>query len=461
MHRAETTHEGIRGAGQGAARGGAEQLIAAERKQGKSAEAATAAASAAPAVDLVDWCSTQAVGSDYTTRDSACLKSIGSAKLIFTDTDPDHPVLASADFDIEQRLKTYPNKGASGSDFAEFDQQLYLVPLRIDPALRGVTIRWNEQHTCISCVTSNVRWADDANVTRMGSSAYWNAADIVPPYGGRWGTVQTTWTGTGKETISLGWSMTATVDASSTASASSDLGTSGIPQVRELAPRCDDIVGGSAPGCTLPYYVPTYFVDTNKYPAASAYYWWMQQVLPSHTGSRQWDSLLHYLGPDTTVKTSTGRTWTSKNSRDRVCDSSWSLPPTNPLMTESMDCDEYPMASTHESAGFPDNPNKVASGSECAQFYLDTDDGRPQWLGVFPDTRAAPHGPTRNEPCGRATVPRVQNQEAFHKFPAPAWRMLDGDGFFVGLPGFEHYPTPLWGLAPWGGGGWRYWNVPS
>lgn len=52
-----------------------EQLIAEERKKGKSAEAATAAVAAAPAVDLVDWCSTQAVGHDYMTRDSACLKS--------------------------------------------------------------------------------------------------------------------------------------------------------------------------------------------------------------------------------------------------------------------------------------------------------------------------------------------------------------------------------------------------
>lgn len=137
-------------------------------------------------------------------------------------------------------------------------------------------------------------------------------------------------------------------------------------------------------------------------PVAGAYYWWMQQVLPSHAGSRQWDSPLHYLGPDTT-----------------------------------------------------------ASGSECAQFYLDTHDAGAPWRGLFPDLRAAPYGHTRNEPCGRAAITKDQNQAAFHTFPAPAWRLLDNDAFFVALPGFEHYNTPSWGLEPWGGGGWRYWNVPS
>lgn len=44
-------------------------------------------------------------------------------------------------------------------------------------------------------------------------------------------------------------------------------------------------------------------------------------------------------------------------------------------------------------------------------------------------------GPGR---CGRASIPAVQNSGAFHEFPAPSWRMLDNDGFFVRNPGFEH-----------------------
>ncbi|MER6161446.1 hypothetical protein ABT147_38960 [Streptomyces sp. NPDC001868] len=53
----------------------------------------------------------------------------------------------------------------------------------------------------------------------------------------------------------------------------------------------------------------------------------MQQVMPDHAGSKRWDSLMHYLGPDTLVKNSAGNPWNSNNSRDRVCDSTWSLHP--------------------------------------------------------------------------------------------------------------------------------------
>lgn len=133
------------------------------------------------------------------------------------------------------------------------------MPVSIDQALEGVTMKWNVGSTCSSCVTSNVKWTDGQN-NNAGSTAYWDVDD-GPPYGDRWGRVATTWNGTGKETIGLGWSVTATVDASSTAIATANFGTSGIDEVKELAPRCDDFVGGSAPGCVLPYFKPTWTVD--------------------------------------------------------------------------------------------------------------------------------------------------------------------------------------------------------
>ncbi|MCX5562972.1 hypothetical protein [Streptomyces sp. NBC_00038] len=80
----------------------------------------------------------------------------------------------------------------------------------------------------------------------------------------------------------------------------------------------------------------------------------MQQVMPDHAGSMRWDSLMHYLGPDTPVKNSTGGTWTSDNSRNVVCgtSSAWSVHPSD-ASVGSVDCDEYAMASTHESGGYP------------------------------------------------------------------------------------------------------------
>jgi len=67
------------------------------------------------------------------------------------------------------------------------------------------------------------------------------------------------------------------------------------------------------------------------------------------------------------------------------------------------------MASTHESDGYPGTAQK-------------------------PNPNLVRKGPTGTERCGRAASSRVQNQMAFNGFPAPAWRMLDGDGFFVTLP---------------------------
>ncbi|OXY97781.1 hypothetical protein BEH93_32810 [Streptomyces sp. 2R] len=400
------------------------------RKAGKSA-----ASAAAPAVELVDWCSDKPGGKDYMTRGEACLKNIGSGALVFID--PEGAELGHGIFDFEQRIKAYPNKGSSGSDFAEFDQQVVIVPVSIDAALEGVTMKWNVGSNCKACVTSTIRWKDDQN-NDAGPTAHWKV-DPTRPYAGRWGTVQTTWNGTGKETIDLGWSVTATVDASTSAIAYADFGSTGIEGVRELAPRCDDIVKSSAPGCVLSYFKTNWTVDSNRYPAASAYYWYMQQVMPDHAGSKRWDSLMHYLGPDTPVKNSAGTTWTSSNSRNVICgpSSAWSLHPAD-ASVGSVDCDEFAMASTHESGGYPKSYNLVTSGTKCAQLYTDKMGDGSANFGILADTRTATNGPSGTERCGRAAISSAQNQQAFSGFPVPAWRMLDGDGFFVTLPGFEH-----------------------
>ncbi|MER7111907.1 hypothetical protein [Streptomyces sp. NPDC000229] len=401
-------------------------------KQSKEPAASPRAGLAGP-VDLVSWCGSKPLGKDYMTRSEACLKNLGSATLIFLDADPDLPALGLATFDLQQRIKTYPNKGASGSDFAEFDQQLVAMPRNIDAALQGVNLTWLPSNNCSSCTTSQTRWTD---INGAAATGHWSFSE-VGPLNARYGTVQTTWSGTGKETIDLGWAIRGTVDASLTSSATADFGTSGDARVRELAPRCDDIVKGSAPGCVLPYFNPTWTLDTNLYPAAGAYYWYMQQVMPDHAGSKRWDSLMDYLGPDTPVKNSAGGTWTSDNSRARVCDSTWSVHPSD-ASVGSVDCDEFAMASTHQSGGFPNSVNLVTSGSKCAQLYTDKMGDGSANFGILADTRTATNGPSGTERCGRAAIPSVQNQRAFTGFPAPSWRMLDGDGFFVTLPGYEH-----------------------
>ncbi|MFF8643961.1 hypothetical protein [Streptomyces sp. NPDC015345] len=111
-------------------------------------------------------------------------------------------------------------------------------------------------------------------------------------------------------------------------------------------------------------------------------------------------------------------------------------------------CDEFAMASTHESGGYPDTGNKyqVDSGDKCAQLYANSSGSS---CGLFADTRKDKNGPGNAEKCGRATVPEVQNSGAFHKFPAPAWRMLDKDTFYLSNPGFEHCTTTSSSTCAW------------
>ncbi|GAA2558146.1 hypothetical protein GCM10010423_69950 [Streptomyces levis] len=409
-------------------------------------DASAAAAEGSPtpggndAVDLVDWCTNAADGLDYMNRTEACLKDLGEGELYFFDSDPQKPAIGRGTFLFEQRMKTYRNKSESGSDFAEFDQQLVIIPTYIDPALQGVTMKWDVASSCSSCDVAPIQWTDDgANPT---AGAHWSY-DPTSDYSGRWGTVVTRWTGTGKEQIDLDWSITASVDASNSLDATAEFGSSGIDAVRELAPRCDDITRGAVtPGCVFPFFRPTFTVDTNLYPAAGAYYWLMQERMPDHAGSKKWDSLLHYLGPDTTVKNpSTGAAWSSDDSRKVVCPTTWSKHPADPIVG-STDCDEYAPASTHESGGFPGGINQVTDGSKCAQLYTDwafngVGDGSTSF-GLFADTRTATNGPTGSERCGRAAIDSAQNQGAFSKLQPSVWRLLDKDGFFVDTPGFNH-----------------------
>ncbi|MFG3064835.1 hypothetical protein ACGFYM_40800 [Streptomyces sp. NPDC048231] len=392
------------------------------------------------AVDLVDWCTNAADGLDYMNRTEACLKDLGEGELWFFDSDPEKPAIGRGTFLFEQRMKTYRNKSESGSDFAEFDQQLVIIPTYIDPALQGVTMKWNVGSSCSSCDVAPIQWTDDGANPTVG--AHWTY-DPTSDYSGRWGTVVTRWTGTGKEQIDLDWSITASVDAGNSLESTAEFGSSGISAVRELAPRCDDITRGAVtPGCVFPFFKPTFTVDTNLYPAAGAYYWVMQERMPDHAGSKKWDSLLHYLGPDTTVKNpSTGEAWSSDDSRKVVCPTTWTKHPADPIVG-STDCDEYAPASTHESGGFPGGVNQVTDGSKCAQLYTDwafngVGDGSTSF-GLFADTRTATNGPTGTERCGRAAIDSAQNQGAFSKLQPSVWRLLDDDGFFVDTPGFNH-----------------------
>ncbi|MFF9085149.1 hypothetical protein ACF1BE_01735 [Streptomyces sp. NPDC014991] len=379
--------------------------------------------------DLVPWCAAKPDGKDYMDRSDACLKNVGYATLIFVDAD-ELPKFGTATFALSQQIKLYNKKAETSTDRAEFDQQLTVVPTQIDDATEGVHLTWRPSDNCKDCTSSQVQWSSNDG---LNHTPHWAVGQVGSQYA-MTAKVQTIWNGTGKEQFDLGWSLLGSVDAGD-GHAQTSLGTSGDVRVRELAPRCDDIAGGNiATGCVFPYFKPTWTVDTNQYPAAGAYYWLMQEKLPSHPGSRKWDSLVTYLGPGNNADPE-GGDWTNAKSRGKVCPGSWAPNSATP----SGSCDEYAPASTYESGGMPKGPNQVNSGNECAQLYTKPMTGGT-W-GLLAENRNGYTGPKWNEKCGRASVPLDQNEGAFRdlgiKF-VPQMRLLDKDGFLISDPGFEH-----------------------
>ncbi|RSS85302.1 hypothetical protein EF919_38070 [Streptomyces sp. WAC02707] len=213
--------------------------------------------------------------------------------------------------------------GALGIDFTELDQQLVAIPRYIDTALQGVNLTWLLANSWL--VPHHLAGALDRRLYGAPATSHWEFSE-AGPRNARYGTIRTTRSGTGKESISLGWASCDTVDTILDASTTADFETSGVTQVRELAPRCDDIKC-SAPGRVLPFFKRTWTMDTTLCPAASIYYWYMQQVMPDRTGSKRCISLAHCLHWDAAVKNSADGTWTSDDSRALLCDSTRSIHP--------------------------------------------------------------------------------------------------------------------------------------
>jgi hypothetical protein len=182
--------------------------------------------------------------------------------------------------------------------------------------------------------------------------------------------------------------------------------------------RCDNKVGGNT-GCVFPKYTPTLLLNTDKYPAAAAYYWVLMEKLASHPGSEAHDKPLHRLADDAMAKTN----------RDKMCVlavAEWNPNPN----ADGKSCDEYPFAKSRESGGMT-----LTSGKYCVQMYADKQ-ANGTWMleldGNYPY-------PTWNEICGRAAVPAQQNTDAggdLGRFTSEV-RLLDSDPYFV-QTGFEY-----------------------
>ncbi|MFI1718338.1 hypothetical protein [Streptomyces litmocidini] len=181
--------------------------------------------------------------------------------------------------------------------------------------------------------------------------------------------------------------------------------------------RCDNEVGGNT-GCVFSEYTPTMQLNTQKYPAAAAYYWVLMEKLATHPGSEKYDKPLHRLADDTRAQ----------ENRNKMCELAVAEWKPNPA-ADGTSCDEYPFAKSRESGGM-----SLTSGKYCVQMYAELQADGSHMLQLDGNYRY----PSWNEVCGRAAVPVRQNTDAggdLGRFTKEV-RLLDNDAYYV-QTGFE------------------------
>ncbi|MFJ2847535.1 Tat pathway signal protein [Streptomyces griseofuscus] len=338
----------------------------------------------------VPWCKTAPGSAFQYTRTQGCLRG-GYA---ITATDSDGVVIGGGNVKVVQEIALNPTSNQF-TTWTEFSL----------PDLVGVSSAtldtYLEDCWAMSDCTASLPgpWSGSTTWTRNDS----HTASRTDTYS--WNQVAG-----GQATLGLDWNTSwSAPGANSTAN--------NIWKDNAFAIRCDNQVGGNA-GCVFPKVAPTMYLERDKYPAAAAYYWVLQEKLASHPGSKKYNKPLHRLADDSTAQSNRGKMCT-------LAVAEWAPNP-NAI---GKSCDEYPFAKSRESGGMT-----LTSGKSCVQMYAVRNTDGTYTLKVDEN---APY-PTWNEICGRAAITTSQNTAAGGKLGrfTTSVRLLDSDAYYVNT-GFE------------------------
>ncbi|MFC8348786.1 hypothetical protein [Streptomyces sp. NPDC057280] len=341
-------------------------------------------------LDLVPWCKNRVHNSFN--RFEGCMQD--SSPLIATFIDGDGEPIGEVHWAMQRQIKLYPDDDL-------IREVLKIIPVRMDPGIKAVSLQWLTD--CYPACTSDPPLFNGSTTWTQGDQHTTEALFTHE------------WTGSTSDAMTVDWLITgSSPDAANQSTV--------WIQDEDFDIRCDAKVG-SYRGCVFPAYVPSFTVNTEKYPAASALYWVLKTKLRTHPGSKADNRPLHRL-EDTSAQ---------DGNRRRMCQNVSAKFDPHPD-TPDASCDEYPFAASRESGG----QISGLTGDQCAQFYAFTDNGR--WV-LRDDDRVGP--PTWDEPCGRGNIPSEQNEGAggdLGRFTQEA-RLLDGDPYWVETPGFADCGT--------------------
>jgi hypothetical protein len=357
---------------------------------GKSPFARNSSNLRAPELDLVPWCKNRVHNSFN--RFEGCMQD--SSPLIATFINSDGEPIGEVHWAMQRQIKLYPDDDL-------IREVLKIIPVRMDPKISSVSLKWFTD--CYPACTSDPPLFNGSTTWTQGDEHTTEALFTHQ------------WTGSTFDAMKVDWLITGSSPQAANES------TAWI-QDEDFDIRCDAMVG-SFRGCVFPAYVPSFTVNTAKYPSASALYWVLKTKLRTHPGSEADHSPLHRLA-DTSAQ---------DGNRRRMCQNVSAKFDPHPD-TPDTTCDEYPFAASRESGG----QISGLTGDQCAQFYAFTDNGH--WV-LRDDDRVGPV--TWDEPCGRGNIPGEQNEGAggdLGRFTQDD-RLLDGDPYWVDTPGFEDCAT--------------------
>ncbi|MDI9889509.1 hypothetical protein QMZ92_35755 [Streptomyces sp. HNM0645] len=215
----------------------------------------------------------------------------------------------------------------------------------------------------------------------------------------------------------------------------------------KLDVRCDS--EGSGTGCVFSGYIPTYVMNSKKFPGAAAHIDMMWRKTNIKWGQRSSGKPLTYLAnklaPNDTQTQQyrnrqiiCARKWKTYSGTGLFTDM-WTLDAGKPT-TDGPSCDEFSFANSLQSAGNLTGPNPVQySGAECVQTYLRRNPDDTMTLHLRPNTPA----PTWKEPCGRSSMSKWQNTQSMQPFGTfiGEQRLLEDDNYWLDLDGFTA-PAP-------------------
>ena len=246
--------------------------------------------------DIVPWC-TEIRGSYLFTRYEACFHyTYEYIAVELSDEGVPVKTIGEADFDMFQQIKLWQKSGL-------FQQRIKVYPISIDSALASVTL--NASVNCLyddTCSSLPEQWSASLTWTHGDT----HTATVIKDHD---------WTPTSSGAIADPLGLLWAFEGFSPIAG---------PSATEITDSdthftCDNYEIIGTEGCSFDAYHPTYVFNSAKYPAAAAHAWLIQNVLPSHLGSEQYNSPLNYL-PD--EKNQYGRP--TQANRDAVCHGSCS-----------------------------------------------------------------------------------------------------------------------------------------